>query len=360
MRPAPLRILCIEDDPDDEILVRLALRRLPMPVEWTSTDGESGVIHALDTGVDLVLSDYHIDGYSPLKAIDEIARRALDVPLIVVSNAVGEATAVEVLRAGAADYVSKDRLGILPMVIERVLAARRQREQQRQLMAQNEHSARRLRQLASELVNAQENERRHLAQTLHDSLGQTLTALQLHLHAADAETIEEEERTLRQKSYAMLRDIIGQMRTLSFAMRPAQLDHHGLASTVAVMAQQMLDPAGVSFRLTVQGEEVNRGGAQSSIAFRILQEAFTNAMRHANPRRMAVHLAFRADGWLVVTVGDDGVGLPVSAGGIPTSASGGRGVLGMAERCELTGGSLRLRSRPGAGTVLRAVLGVAL
>lgn len=359
MHATPLRVLCIEDNPDDEVLVKLAIRRLPMPVRWMSTDGPDGVTRALDEGVDLVLSDYHIDGYSPLLALEAIAARQLDVPLIVVSNAVGEAAAVEVLRAGAADYVSKNRLGILPMVILRVLDAHAQRERQRRLLAENERSATRLRQLASDLVNAQENERRHLAQTLHDSLGQTLTALQLHLHAADEESDVVEERALRQRSYAILRDTISQMRTLSFAVRPAQLDHHGLAATVAVMAQQMFDPAGVNFKLKVHGEEARRGSAQSSIAFRIVQEAFTNAIRHASPRRVRVHLSFRKDGGLAVAVGDDGAGLPAGVRGLPVSAGGGRGLLGMAERCELTGGLLRLRGRPGAGTVLRARLGPA-
>jgi signal transduction histidine kinase len=267
---------------------------------------------------------------------------------------------VEVLRAGAADYVSKDRLAILPMVIVRVLEARAQRERQRALLAQNQRSAQRLRQLATELVQAQENERRHLAQTLHDGLGQTLTALQLHLHAADVEPDADEARGLRRKAHAILRDTIGQMRTLSFAMRPAQLDHQGLAATIETMAQLMLDPAGVAFSLRVRGTEPARGSAQSAIAFRVVQESFTNAMRHAAPRRMAVHLGFRGDGRLVVSVGDDGAGLPAGLRGLPVSASGGRGLTGMAERCELSGGFLRMRGRPGAGTVLRATLGAAL
>jgi signal transduction histidine kinase len=360
MHSTPLRVLCIEDDPGDEVLVRLAVRRLPRPVQWLTALGEEEVSMALDQGVDLVLSDYHLEGYTPLRAIAAIASRGLDIPLVVVSNAVGEAAAVEVLRAGAADYVSKDRLAILPMVMARVLEAREQRERQRALLAQNQRSAMRLRQLATELVQAQENERRRLAQALHDSLGQALTALQLHLYAADAASDDDESRDLRQKAYAILRDTIGQMRTLSFAVRPAQLDHQGLVATIETMAQQMLAPMGVAFALRVRGSEGTRGSAQSSIAFRVVQEAFTNAMRHAAPRHMAVHLGFRTDGRQVVAVGDDGAGLPESVPGPPEAGSGGRGLSGMAERCELSGGFLRLRSRPGAGTVLRATLGASL
>lgn len=360
MHSTPLRVLCIEDDPGDEVLVRLTVRRFPRPVQWFSALGEAEVSKALDQGMDLVLSDYHLEGYSPLRAIAAIASRGRDIPLVVVSNAVGEAAAVEVLRAGAADYVSKDRLAILPMVMARVLEAREQREQQRALLAQNQRAALRLRQLAAELVQAQENERRHLAQALHDSLGQALTALQLHLHAADAACDAHEARDLRQRAYAILRDTIGQMRTLSFAVRPALLDHQGLAATIETLSQQMLAPAGVAFALRVRGSEGARGSAQSSIAFRVVQEAFTNAMRHAAARRMAVHLGFRADGRLVVAVGDDGVGLHEGTAGLPGAGGSGRGLSGMAERCELSGGFLRLRSRPGAGTVLRATLGAAL
>src|SRR5690606_11803747 len=90
MHSTPLRVLCIEDDPDDEVLVRLAARRLPMPVQWFTTDGAPGVDAAFEQGVDLVLSDYHLNGYSPLRAIEAIAARGLDIPLVVVSNAVGE------------------------------------------------------------------------------------------------------------------------------------------------------------------------------------------------------------------------------------------------------------------------------
>lgn len=360
MHSTALRVLCIEDNSDDELLVRLATRRLPVPVQWVTADGEAGVNQALAQGVDVVLSDYHLRGYSPLRAIDAIATLGLDIPLVVVSNAVGEAAAVEVLRAGAADYVSKDRLATLPMVISRVLEARAQRARERELAASNQRAAKRLRELATELMQAQENERRHLAQALHDSLGQTLTALQLHLQAADAEPDADEARALRHKSYTILRDAIEQMRTLSFAMRPAQLDHLGLAATIDLLAQQMLKPAGVAFDLRVRGSEARRGGVQSSIAFRVVQEAFTNAMRHAAPRRVRVHLCFRADGGMVLAVGDDGVGLLRGTRGRPDATGAGQGLLGMAERCELSGGRLRLRGRPGAGTVLRATLGTAL
>ena len=356
MHSTPVRILCIEDDPDDEVLVRLAARRLARPIQWATTDCAEGVEAALDDGIDLVLSDYHVSGYSPLLAIDAIRKRGFDIPLVVVSNAVGESAAVEVLRAGAADYVSKDRLGTLPMVINRVLEARRQRESQRALLKENQAAARRLRALAAQLVKTQESERKHLAQTLHDSLGQTLTALQMHLHGADLEPDAAAARQLREKSIEILRGIIDQMRTISFAVRPAQLDQQGLAATIETMAHQMLGPVRIRFHLKVSGMETSRGSPQSSVAFRVVQEALTNAVRHATPTRVRVHLTFRPDGTLVVAVGNDGRSMPAHLTRSPWS-SGGRGLVGIAEHCELSGGSLRMRTADAGGTVLRATLG---
>jgi len=353
----PLRVLCIEDDPDDLVLVRLATRHYPRPLHWQCTDNAQGVTAALAQGVDFVLSDYHLGGYSPLRAIAEIAARGMDIPLVVVSNAVGEGAAVEVLRAGAADYVSKDRLATLPMVITRVLEARDQRERQRRLLADNQASALRLQVLAAELVQAQENERRHLADTLHDSLGQTLTALQLHMQAADAAESNDEATSLRKKSYAILRDAISQMRTLSFALRPAQLDDQGLFATVQSLAEVMLTPTGVDFELQTLGRERKRGSVQSALGFRVVQEAVTNAMRHARPEHMVVRLRFRDAGLLEVVVADDGAGFDTRRPRLSDKSAIGRGLSTMGERCELTGGSLRVRSQPGRGTVLRARLG---
>ena len=312
---------------------------------------------ALAKGVDFVLSDYHLVGYSPLRAIAEIAARGLDIPLVVVSNAVGEGAAVEVLRAGAADYVSKDRLAILPMVITRALEARDQRERQRSLLADNQAAAQRLQLLAAELVLAQENERRHLADALHDSLGQTLTALQLHLQAADEVEDSKQALPLREKSYAILRDAISQIRTLSFAVRPAQLDDQGLGATVQTLAELMLAPAGVAFDIQVHGQERQRGGSQSALGFRVVQEAVTNAMRHARAQRMVVRLRFRIDGALDVVVADNGAGFDTRRPPYGDGLAIGRGLSAMGERCELTGGGLRVRSQPGRGTVVLARLG---
>lgn len=355
----PLRVLCIEDDPDDRLIVQLAARRVPRPLLWHFADNARGVAMALDEGVDLVLSDYHLDGYSPLEAMAEIAARGLEIPLVVVSNSVGEGAAVEVLRAGAADYVSKNRLATLPMVISRVLAVRKQRQRERRLMAANQAAAKRLRSLAAELVQAQENERRHLADTLHDSLGQTLTALHLHLQAADTAGAagSQEAGELRETAYAILREAIAQMRTLAFALRPVQLDDQGLVATVHTLAKLMLGPAHVDFELQTYGAEGQRGSLQSALGFRVVQETMTNAMRHARPERMVVRLRFREGGALDVLVADDGAGFDSRSRGGGEATALGRGLATMGERCELTGGGLKLRSQPGRGTVIRARLG---
>jgi len=357
MNPTPLRILCMEDDADDAALTRLVLKRVIPPPLVQFVAEEASMNEAIDAGVDLILSDYHVKDYSPVNVLQRLQAEDRDVPLIVVSNAVGEGAAMEVLRAGAADYVSKDRLSTLPMVITRVMDMRAQRQRQRDLLMENRLAADRLRRMAAELVSAQERERRTIAQELHDSLGQTLTALLLHLEAADDAPDAAEALRLRTAAHGIVRQSIDQMRSLSFSMRPAQLDLQGLGPTIEMLAAQMLVPAGIGFDLQVQGDEPERGAPQSAVAFRVAQEAFTNAVRHGSPTAMAVRLRFERDGLLRLLIADNGRGFGPGPARMQAARPGGRGLTGMAERCELSGGRLRLRSRPGVGTVLSAHVG---
>ncbi len=346
----PLRVLCIEDSPDDELFIQLALRPLGRPLAWVAADEPAGVGSALDQGVDIVLCDYHLPSFSPAEALALLRARRLDVPLVVVTRAIGEAAAVEVLRAGAADYVSKDRLATLPMVVGRALAIAAQRREQQALLAALHEANERLRGLGAAFVHAQEAERGHIARELHDSLGQSLTALLMHLQAADRAADRATGERYRRAGRDILDQAIEQVKTLSFAMRPPQLDLLGLRSTIGLLCERMLDPAGIAYQISIRGEEPRPAPAALSVLYRVAQEALTNAVRHAAPRRVALRLRFSSRS-LSVAVGDDGAGFDAARRSWP-----GQGLRGMAERCELAGGRLRLRSRRGSGTVVHARL----
>jgi signal transduction histidine kinase len=119
---ATLRILLVEDSDDDAKLVVHELRRAGHEVEFLRVEDEVALREALETKAwDLVLSDWSMPKYSALAALELYRRLGHDMPFIIVSGTVGEELAVEAMRAGATDYVLKDKLARLAPAIEREL-----------------------------------------------------------------------------------------------------------------------------------------------------------------------------------------------------------------------------------------------
>src|ERR1700737_800988 len=120
----PLRVLIVEDRPDDALLGAEHLRRAGLTIAWERVDTEAGFADKRRPGLALIIADYHLPSFSPPRALEMLKAADLDIPFIVVSGTVGENAAVAVMRSGARDYVFKDKLSRLRPVVEReVLAA---------------------------------------------------------------------------------------------------------------------------------------------------------------------------------------------------------------------------------------------
>jgi signal transduction histidine kinase len=210
--------------------------------------------------------------------------------------------------------------------------------------------------LSARLIVAQERERRLISRELHDHLGQTLTGVVIHLHAArcavDPKTVREHTGT----ASAMAQEAIQQVKTLSFSLRPAQLDLLGMTAAVETAVQRLAEPAGLAFNVSVRGTEPKVHGANASVALRLVQEGLTNSLRHANASRVDVRLSYLPGGRIAVMLSDDGIGFDKHRllDGQPSELN--VGLYGMMERTELAGGRLNVRTQPGRGVVIRAVL----
>lgn len=202
--------------------------------------------------------------------------------------------------------------------------------------------------LSRRLLKAQEDERRAIARELHDEVGQALTAVKLSL------------ATLRRRAgegdAAMLADLMGivdqaiaQVRDRSLDLRPPMLDDIGLAGTLEWLISRL--QAKVSLRITADIAPLAERPAPEveSAAFRIIQEALTNVLRHAGARAATVRL-WQEDGLLCLSVKDDGAGFDPQARGT------GFGLSGMRERALLLGGEFMLDSCHGGGAEIRARL----
>jgi PAS domain S-box-containing protein len=122
-----LRILILEDNASDAELVRRELRKTGLDFTAQVTPDKASYLQALDTPApDLILADYSLPGFDGLTALSLARQRFGDLPVVIVSGAIGEETAIEALKAGATDYVLKQRLSRLGPVVKRALLAAKQ------------------------------------------------------------------------------------------------------------------------------------------------------------------------------------------------------------------------------------------
>jgi PAS domain S-box-containing protein len=208
--------------------------------------------------------------------------------------------------------------------------------------------------LTSQVISAQDDERRRIARELHDETGQSLTGLLVGLRTIEASRALPEAIELAQQLRAIAAESLEALRALVSGLHPSILDELGLAAAVERHAQQVARLHGMD--IDVRFAEVDSDGmppiVQNTI-YRVLQESLTNVVRHAGTRSATVRLARHSDS-IELRVRDQGRGVRA---GPPADRSGskqhrGLGLRGMRERAELLGGSLRVESRAGEGTTV--------
>ncbi len=116
----PLRMLIVEDSPHDAELVAYELKRGGFAVDYKRVDNAGDLEAALAAASwDIVISDFKMSGFTGMGALEIIKRRGIYIPFIIVSGTIGEEIAVSIMKAGANDYIMKDKLARLPMAVER-------------------------------------------------------------------------------------------------------------------------------------------------------------------------------------------------------------------------------------------------
>ncbi|MEP7120826.1 MAG: sensor histidine kinase [Byssovorax sp.] len=212
-----------------------------------------------------------------------------------------------------------------------------------------------LRSLAGHLDRVQESERRRISRDLHDDLAQELTAMRYTLERLDARHGEHPESVgeLVSDLSALLEGTTATVRGFISELRPRVLDDLGLIAAAEWLCERAGSAGEITCQLTVAESfpDVD-DGLDAEIAltlFRVLQEATTNARRHARARAIEIALRVRDDG-VVAEVKDDGEGFD------PSTPAAGFGLLGIRERVRGAGGSLVVDSAPGRGTRVAATV----
>jgi two-component system sensor histidine kinase UhpB len=191
----------------------------------------------------------------------------------------------------------------------------------------------------------QEGERRRIARELHDEVGQTLTGVMLQvegLSAAIPESLRDQLDELRETARQGTEDV----RRIARQLRPEALEDLGLESALAALATAVGEQAHVRVVRHLEPPRLPLSEEQELVIYRVAQEAMTNVARHAQAEAVELRLE-RAEDQVVLTVRDDGRGLPAAA------SRSTHGIRGMRERAMLIGAGLEITPAPERGTEVK-------
>ncbi len=212
--------------------------------------------------------------------------------------------------------------------------------------------------LLRKTLNAQEEERRRIARELHDETSQVLSALMMNADVLETHFEAQPEvdgsRTRVEAVKALAEQAATNIDRMMLDLRPALLDELGLIPALRWYCAQAEDLWGVAVEF--QGERIERLPDHVEVAaFRIVQEAVSNVVRHAKASKAWVRLTVDERG-LRIQVTDDGVGFDAVEASARARTGEAVGLMGMRERAELAGGSFSVESTPGHGTTVSALI----
>jgi signal transduction histidine kinase len=281
------------------------------------------------------------------------ARSVLAVPMIAGDEAVAVIAAYDTV--SGAPFTGEDQelieglasLGAVALQTARAFGRERARSEALARLREAEARAEAQRVALRRVVEAQERERRRLAQDLHDRTGGALTALQMTLRHLERERDPAVVVRGLAAASADATAAIEDLRDLIVDLRPRVLDDFGLGPALERLGEALGRNGGLAVDVAADPTVNALPAAVATAAYRVVQESLTNVVRHAQARAAGVSAAV-TNGVLVVVVEDDGVGIgPTKLG---PASTGGYGLDGMRERASLVDGVLRIERPTSGGT----------
>lgn len=330
--------------------------------------GETALQRVHYAAPDIILLDVllpGINGFETCRRLKADAATA-EIPVIFMTSLASAEDKITGFEVGGVDYVTK------PLQQAEVLAritthlrlralAQNLREQNAQLALSGQTERERLfsavrqqrsqlRALTSKLTEVQESERRQLARELHDEMGQALTAIRMDLAAVEGALPDDTPPTARERlaeAVNLTDQTLEQIRELSLDLRPPMLDDLGLVPTLRWYLKRYARRSNIEAGLSVQGLEQRLTPAVETALYRVVQEALTNVVRHANASGVHLRLEY-APFSILLQIEDDGCGFDVDA--VLLREVGSMGLLSMRERVMLLGGAFSVDSTGSVGT----------
>lgn len=214
----------------------------------------------------------------------------------------------------------------------------------------------RMKELSAQLLVAQETERKRIAQQMHDSIGQSLSAIKFSIEETLETTrgaVPPDRMRPLETAVLLIQEVVNEVRRIQRNLRPAMLDDLGILATLAWFCRDFQSIyGGISVDSEITIEEGDVPAPLKIVIFRIVQEAFNNVAKHSRATHVRMVLRRSADQALELDIEDDGRGFDVDEC-LSTAGLRGLGLSSMSERSELSGGLFRIESTQGKGTRIR-------
>ncbi len=206
--------------------------------------------------------------------------------------------------------------------------------------------------LGLKIIVAQEEERKRIAREIHDGPAQSLANIVLRTEIAERMLLKKEFELVQNELIdlkSQVRSGLEEIRKIIFNLRPMALDDLGLVPTLRKFTQDFEEKSKIRTVFELSGKELRLPSAMEAAIFRLVQEAFSNVLKHARATHVSLDIQFKQHE-IAIAIQDNGVGFSVSHVNRPTSRNAHFGLVGMRERVELIEGRMVIDSQPGQGT----------
>jgi signal transduction histidine kinase len=343
-----VNILMVDDQPG-KLLSYEAMLGEPGQNLIKAHSGMEALEHLLKTDVAVVLMDVSMpgmDGFETAQMIHDHPRFQ-NTPIVFISAIhMTDLDRLKGYQHGAVDYLS------VPVVPELLRAKVK-------VFAELHRKTRQLEMLNARITTLRDEERRHIARELHDSVGQLLAAISMNSAVVEAEShkLSPDAAKRLSENAAMVGEASKQIRTISHLLHPPLLDEAGLASALRWYVEGFSERSKIDAKLDIPRDFAGLSKEMELAIFRVVQECLTNIHRHAGSPTAGIRI-IQGDACLRVEIEDAGKGIPPEKESIfGSSAQTGVGLRGMRERLRQSGGTLQIQSN-GHGTRVTAILPV--
>ncbi|MES2331622.1 MAG: response regulator [Bacteroidota bacterium] len=344
---AILKILILEDTPSDIDMVGYALKKQNIAFEFCTAMSREGFLQGLDRfAPDLILSDNCMPQFSATEALLIVQERSLDIPFILVTGTVSEEFAASIIKLGADDYILKDRLARLPSAIDNALKQRRtEKEKQEAEQKLLDQKIQEQKKITRAIIKAQEKERNHIGQELHDNVNQILAGVKIYLDRAWKNDPAMEPAL--HYPIELLGVCMDEIRLLGRKLVTPHKDVN-VQELIRSLLQSLKENANIETSLVYDVSSEIDEDLNLNI-YRIIQEQVSNIIKHSGAHHVSVWIKTDPVN-ISIVVTDDGQGFD------PNEKRKGIGLSNIVNRVASFNGETAIETAPGKGCTIRIII----